>query len=143
MDNNLSEKLREYYLRRHEAAKDTSNKEIHSMVMLHKYGAIVKGTPIVINWPKVFEENMCPSCRGLLSLKEKEYECPKCRFKLPVELFDRAHKGHDQRKQLRIQGQELLKEAENQGFSADMIEEIRIQTLDEIKKKAQDDKGNE
>ena len=69
---------------------ENPQREIYDLMVEHKYGAGARDPMLVVDWGRVFGENMCPSCRDMLSLKERAYVCGKCGFAIPTELHGRA-----------------------------------------------------
>jgi hypothetical protein len=83
-----------------QSAKETADEDIYRLMVEHKYGKGARDPMTPVDWDRVFGENQCPACGDTLSLGEKEYVCGKCRFSVPLELYDKAAKQHRNRMQL-------------------------------------------
>jgi hypothetical protein len=56
---------KEYIMLAQEKAVD----DIYRMLVRHKYGAGLRDPMLPVDWKKVFEENQCPACQDMISLK--------------------------------------------------------------------------
>jgi hypothetical protein len=95
-----------------------------------KYGMNARDPLRPVNWKKVFKENRCPYCTGLLSLTGRAYICSECNLTISTELFDKASKERDAIDKLLLHEKKLLEKAKNAGLKEPEIQALRDEAED-------------
>ena len=90
---------------------------------------------LVINWDRFFNENVCPSCKDFVSLNEDTYVCKKCKFEIPVKLFDVARERHNWEKDFKKRSDDYRKNIKKSGLSDEKIGQLYNTALNNAIKK--------
>jgi ribosomal protein S27AE len=127
------EDIIDYYLESHledaRMAGDDLKQELTKKIREHMYGEGSTRPFIIVDWNRLFDENKCPNCDDLISLKENTYECGKCGLDIPVELYDKAKEQHELEMSLIKKRREFAKKIEESGLSTDRLDELYSKAL--------------
>lgn len=97
---------------------------IYALMMQNKYGTLVSGPSLRVDWKGVFMENQCPQCGDLMSLDQDKYVSPKCKLSIPLELYDRAAEEYKSEIRLAGEDQTITKKIADARLSRDVIRAI-------------------
>jgi hypothetical protein len=91
----LERELIDHFKREYIAqVEETAGREIYQLMVEHRYGKGARDPLLAVDWRKVYEENQCPECKDIISLRGDTYLCGKCGLSIPAELFGRGVSEH-------------------------------------------------
>ncbi len=121
----LEKKLIDYFKRDYMSeALDKASDEIYWLVVEHKFGKGARDPTISIDWDKLFNQNQCPSCDGLIKLEKNQYVCGKCALTMPTTLYDEAERQNKRRTLLEQEDEQLSDEVKKQGIKSRRINDL-------------------
>jgi ribosomal protein S27AE len=113
-------------------AENIGQQMIYSLMMKNKFGALVGGPTIGVDWKRVFAENQCPQCKDMMSLKEDKYVCAKCGLTIPLSLYDASAAEYKRETMLREDDLRVTQKVKDAGWDDKRVEIIFRQAQDEV-----------
>jgi len=130
------EELLDYYvnamLEDEEIAKTGYKREIMKIITEFKYGEGHYHMLLPINWNKLYNENSCPLCNELISLKESVYTCGECGLDIPVELYEKGKIQYDSHIESMKKRSKFTKRLDESGMSEEQIEKVYLKAIDKL-----------
>jgi len=118
----LEDEVKEHFKRKSiMRAEHKGQSRIYMLMMMNKYGALVSGPPLRVDWKRVFAENQCPQCKDLMSLTEDRYVSPKCKLSIPLGLYDKAVDEYKTEIRLSEEDKRITQKIKEAGLSEDKI----------------------
>jgi len=116
--------------------KDDPRSKIKASILTHRYGKGTYDMVLIVDWDKLFNENVCPSCEGFVSLKEDTYVCKKCGFEIPVKFFDEAKERHRWEKDFKKRSNSYREKLKKSGLSDEKIGKLYNMALNNVIKRS-------
>lgn len=98
--------------------------QLYDLMVKHKWGENARDPMNAVDWKMVFDQNVCPACNKIISLKDTNYSCSDCGFTIPFELYDAAKKEYEDRKKFLEDDKSIRKRIITEGMTSKDMERL-------------------
>lgn len=106
------------------------------------YGEGARDPRITVDWKAFFDKNICPFCRGRVSLKQRGYFCGDCSVAFDQDEYDRAKASFEKTGEIlkdenairELISKEKIRPIRLEGLYSTALEQVRAE-IDEEKRK--------